>query len=242
MEENNLIRRDGIDDEYEINLVELFGALLKKWWLILIAALVGALIAFGVSRFLITPKYESAAMLYMVSSSVSITSIADLQIGSELADDFGKIVTSKSVVDKAAKQLSDEKGKEFTRQEILDRTSVSNTATRMLTITVTDTNAEDACDIANAVTQQAADRVAEITKSDPPSIVETAEVSTEPVSPDVGRNTVIGFLIGLLIAAGIITMRFVMNDNIKTEEDIERVLGLKTLVVIPVEKELRTRD
>ncbi len=226
-------------DDGEIDLLALMYALLKKWWLLLIGIVAGGAVAFVVTWQLITPTYQSSATLYMVSSTVTISSMADLQLGSALAEDFGKIVTSKIVVDRAAERLKRESGKSFTRGQIMGMLSVSNTATRMLTLTTVAEDPEDACDVANAVAEEAVIRISEITKTDPPSIVEKAEVSTAPSGPNAKKNTILGCLLGFMLVAGVIIVKHLMNDNIRTEEDIERVLGLKTLVVIPLEKASR---
>lgn len=223
----------------EIDLLALMYALLKKWWLLLLGVVTGGMVAFVVTWQLITPIYQSNATLYMVSSTVTISSMADLQLGSALAEDFGKIVTSKIVIDRAAERLKRETGKSFTRGQIQEMLTVANTATRMLTLTTTSEDAADACDVANAVAEEAVIRISEITKTDPPSIVEKAEVSTVPSGPNTKKNTLKGCLLGFVIVAGLIIVKHLMNDNIRTEEDIERALGLKTLVVIPMEKPSR---
>lgn len=117
--------------------------------------------------------------------------------------------------------------------------SVSNTATRMLTLTTVAEDPEDACDVANAVAEESVTRISEITKTDPPSIMEKAEVSTAPIGPNTKKNTILGCLVGFVLVAACIVLKHLMNDNIRTEEDIERALGLKTLVVIPMEKTSR---
>lgn len=222
-----------------IDLIALMYVLLKKWWLLLIGFVAGGAVAFVVTWQLITPIYQSSATLYMVSSTVTISSMADLQLGSALAEDFGKIVTSKTVVDRAVERLKRENGKSFTRGQIQGMLTVANTATRMLTLTTVAEDPAAACDVANAVAEEAVIRISEITKTDPPSIVEKAEVSTAPSGPNIPKNTVKGCLIGFALVALYIILRHVMNDNIRTEEDIERALGLKTLVVIPMEKPSR---
>lgn len=226
-------------DGGEIDLIALLYALLKKWWLLLIGFVAGGAVVFVVTWQLITPTYQSSATLYMVSSTVTISSMADLQLGSALAEDFGKIVTSKTVVDRAVERLKRETGKNFTRGQIQSMLTVTNTATRMLTLTTVAEDPEDACDVANAVAEESVTRISEITKTDPPSIMEKAEVSTAPIGPNTKKNTMLGCLVGFVLVAGYVVLKHLMNDNIRTEEDIERALGLKTLVVIPMEKPSR---
>ena len=189
------------DDEMEIDLGALFHVLIRKWWLIAICAIMGGVIALGGTALLITPKYESKAQLYILNKTTSVTSLADIQIGSELTADFEVIATSKPVIDAAI-----------------------------------DENPADACIIANAVAEETADRMASIMKSDPPTTVESAEVSEKPVSPSLLKNTAIGILLGILLVCGVLTVRFIINDNIKTEEDVEKYLGLSTLAIVPYVK------
>lgn len=232
------MNRENIVKEYdtssdEIVLGELFYALLKKWWLLIICTIGGGLLALVVTLKIITPMYQSQAVMYMLAENTSITSLTELQVGTELAADFSKIVTSKPVVDSAIKEIKKESNKSFSREEVLASVVVTNTASRMLTITSTCADPEDACLIANAIAEAAANQVAEITKSDPPYIVEHAEVSLEPISPSVPKNILKGLLLGFALAAAFIVVRYILNENIQSEEDIERVLGLPTLAVVP---------
>ena len=100
--------RNEFDEEVEIDLLELFHVLLRKWWLIAICTIAGAGIAFGITLGVITPMYESNAMLYILSKTTSVTSLADIQIGSELTQDFTVIATSKPVIDAAIERIEKE--------------------------------------------------------------------------------------------------------------------------------------
>ena len=223
------------DDEMEIDLGALFHVLIRKWWLIAICAIMGGVIALGGTALLITPKYESKAQLYILNKTTSVTSLADIQIGSELTADFEVIATSKPVIDAAIERIKEEEDKTFSRKEILDvLTVVNKSGTRILEVKAIDENPADACIIANAVAEETADRMASIMKSDPPTTVESAEVSEKPVSPSLLKNTAIGILLGILLVCGVLTVRFIINDNIKTEEDVEKYLA--TLAIVPYVK------
>ena len=65
-------------------------------------------------------------------------------------------------------------------------------------------------------------------------MVETANAPTHKAGPSVGRNTVLGGMLGVLVVAGIAVVSYLMNDTIRTAEDVERYLGLSTLAVIPM--------
>lgn len=222
------------NEEMEIDLIELAHVLLYKWWLILLVALSGLVIAVGYTKFAVTPMYESSAMLYVLSNTTSVTSVADLQIGSAITGDFEVIATSKPVIDKAIQTIKKEEGKKFTRSKIQGMISVENKEdTRILVIKAKSADPEDACMVANAMLEATAERMSEITKKEPPTTVEMAEVSKTPVSPSLKKNAVLGFLLGAVLVCGILVVRFLLNDNIKTEEDVEKYLGASTLVSIP---------
>ena len=225
------------NDEMEIDLLALFHALLRKWWLIAICAVTGAAIAIAVTSLLITPKYESKAMLYILNKTTSVTSLTDIQIGSALTKDFEVIAKSKPVIDGAIEQIQETEGRTFTRADIYGMLSVSNQAdTRILEIKTTSEDPQSACIVANAVAEQTATEMGNIMKSDPPTTVERAEVEATPVSPNLMKNTAMGFLAGALFVCAILVIQFLMNDNIQSEEDIEKYLGLTTLVAIPYVK------
>lgn len=233
-------KKTNMRDDY-IDLVALFYVLLRKWWLLLISGIVGGAIFFAVTTNLITPMYQSSSMLYVLSKTTSITSLTDLNLGNELTADFTIIAKSNPVLDGAVKRLKKEQGKTFTRNQIDKMVSVSNQASRMLIITATSDNPESAALVANAVAEETMERMSEITKTDPPTEVEKAEVSKTPISPNVKKNTLLGILAGICLAGLFLVMGFLMNDNIISEDDVENYLGLPTLALIPEDKKRASR-
>ena len=224
-------------EEIEIDLASLLQEMLRKWWTFVIAAVICGLLALIGTVVLITPQYESKAMLYILSKTTSVTSFADFQISTELTADFEVIATSKPVIDGAVERIQEEDGVTLSREDIEDMISVSNeTDTRILVITATDPDPSTACIVANAVAAETADQMAYIMKSDPPTTVEEAEAADEPVSPSVKKNTLLGVLAGILLVAVYLVIAYIRNDNIKNQEEVEKYLGLNTLAVIPLRK------
>lgn len=223
-----------IKEEDTIDLLELFYVLLRKWWLILLVGILGAAIAFSYTYFLVEPLYESKSMLYILNKTTSVTSMADLQIGTELTADFEVIALSNPVLDRAAEQIKKKEGKAFTRNQIKGMLTVANEAdTRILTISAISANPEDACMVANAVAEQTATRMAEIMKSDAPTTVQSAEIAKTPISPNKMKNTIMGFLAGAVLLCAVLVIQYLVNDNIRTEEDVEKYLGVSTILVLP---------
>ena len=56
-------------------------------------------------------------------------------------------------------------------------------------------------------------------------------------SPSMSRNVMLGALAGLALAAGVVILMTVMNDSIRSEDDIERYLNIPTLASIPDRKD-----
>lgn len=222
------------NDEVEIDLLELLHALIKKWWLILLGGIAGAVVMGLVTFFLITPQYESSAMLYILNKTTSVTSMADIQIGSALSSDFQVIATSKPVIDTAIEQLAEETGVTYSRKDITDILKVSNIDdTRLLKVTVTHEDPQVASDIANAIAEATAAQMAEIMKSDPPTIAEWAEPAATPSSPSLLKNVVLGFLLVAVLICAVLVVLCILDDTIKTEDDVNKYLGVPTLATIP---------
>lgn len=222
------------DEELDINFLEILYVLLRKWWIILIGGLVGAIVMMVVTTYMITPMYQSQAILYILSKSTSVTSFADIQIGSAVSEDLEIIATSKPVIDGAREKVKENTGKDFSRDEVKSMLDVSNVDdTRILNIIVTSENPEDACNIANAIAETTASQMAEIMKSDPPTTVEKAEVEPNPISPSLMKNTILGAFMAMFLICIALIVRYILNDNIKNEEQVKRYLGVPTLVTIP---------
>ncbi len=236
MNEKNILVED---QEVEIDLVRLFFYLLKRWKSLFMAALIGAVAAAGITL-VQPPQYESNSTLYVLSKSTSITSVADLQLGTALTSDYTEIATSKPVIDTAIEKLKKKDDIELTREAVKGMVEVSNKSdTRMLVITVTSDDADLSYKLADALTTASVDQMASITQTDKPTIVEEPEVADKPVDNGLYKHVAIGFLIGLVLLAGLYTVSFVLNDEIKTEKDVETYLQVSILGTIPVDKELK---
>lgn len=221
------------NSEIEINLLDLGYALLKRWWLILICALVGAVAMSAYTVYFVKPVYQSEATLYILNKTTSITSMADIQIGSALSSDFEVIATSKPVLDGAVEQIKEEEGISLTREYVSAGLSVSTIDdTRLLVITVKNADPEIACIIANTVAEVTASRMAEIMKADPPTMAEWAEVSRTPISPSLSKNVALGFAVGAVLMCALLVVLFLADDKLKTEEDVVKYLGAPILANI----------
>lgn len=219
------------DDEIEIDLKELFFVIRKKLWIIIISGIITAAAVGVYTATVIKPTYTSSTMLYILNKSTTLTSLTDLQLGTQLTKDYKVLVTSRPVTSQVIANLD----LNLDHEELLKKVKVDNpTDTRILTISVTDTDPYMAKTITDEIAQIAAKRMAEIMDTIPPNIVEEGYVPTKRTSPSITKNTVIGGVAGVFVAGFVILGIFVLNDTIKTPDDIEKYLGLTVLGTIPV--------
>lgn len=220
-------------EEAEIDLVEVFHLFIRKLWLIILCFLAGAVIAGGYTKLLITPQYSATSTIYILTKTTSVTSIADVQLGTQLTADFGEIAKTRPVVE----QVIDDVGLDVSYEELVNRLEVTNPAeTHLLKLTAADPDPAKAEKIANAYAQVMAEQVAQIMNTDKPNIAEEAVEPTAPSSPNFLKNVAMGALIGMVLACAVILMQYLMNDTIQTEEDVQKYLGLHTLAAMPMEK------
>lgn len=221
------------DDEMEIDLLELFQVLLQKAWAIILCMVIGAGLAFGGTKMLLTPKYSASSQIYILTKTTSVTSLADIQMGAQLTVDFEVLAKSRPVVE----EVIDELNLDYTYEELVGMiTTLNPSDTRILKMTVENEDPNLAKEIANAMAEVTAERVAYIMTTDKPKIVEEAVTPEKPSSPSTVKNTALGGILGAVLAMGIIVIIYLMNDTIQTEEDVRKYLDLNTLAALPLEK------
>lgn len=225
------------NEEVEIDLKELFFVLLGKIHTIAIAGVALAIIAILITKICITPLYTSTTKLYVLSKTStdisSFTSLSDLQLGSQMLEDYSVMVTSRSVINKVIENLELDNSYE----EVCNMVSTNNPAdTRILEISITHPDPYFAKEIADEVAKVSATRSSEIMEVQEPNIFEEGNLPDHRTSPSTAKNTVIGGILGIFFAAAIIIIRYIMDDTIQSQEDIEKYLDLNTLGIIPVEE------
>jgi len=218
-------------EEMEIDLVDLAYVLFDKIHYIILSFLIGALLLSAYSFFLIKPTYTSTSKLYVVSASKdSVVDISDLNLGTSLTSDYSQLMLSYPVLD----QIIDELDLDMSSDRLAKMISLTNPAqTRILNITVTSTDAQLACDIANTMAEVAVRYLPVTMSTSAPNIAQVARVSTIKAGPSYTRFTLIGALLGAVIAIGIITLLYLMDDTIHTSEDMEKYFGIVPLTTIP---------
>lgn len=222
------------DNTTEIDLVELFFLLIHHWKTLALCALIGAAIAGVFHMNLVKPQYTASTEIYITSTD-SVISLSDLQIGSSLANDYLNIIKSRGVLNKVISDL----GLNVNYRELANLITVSNpTSTHIIHTEVTTGDLALSRDIANDLLVVSIDRIYQVVGANQPSVIDysTAE-SVRDVTSSITKSFAIGAMIGFMAAAGYLFLRMLMDVTIKTEEDVEKYLQLPVLSAVPYYEE-----
>lgn len=230
LERNNAVsavRQPEGQEEETIDLLELFMGLLAYWKLISATALVGAVLAAFYTFFMVTPMYKATATIYVVSRDDSVLNLSDIQIGSALTSDYIKVFEMWEVHEKVISALD----LDYTYNQMASMLSVTNaTDTRMLDITVTDADPEEAAAIANEYAEVGSKYISEKMKTDEPTMMSTARVPANPYSPSKAKNILLGFV----LSCGVVVLRVLLDDTYKTADDVRKYAGMVVLASVPL--------
>ena len=227
------MKPDNYDDYMEIDLVELFYAIISRWAVILLATVGLATLAYCYGRFMVTPVYSSNSALYVLSKSTSITSMADIQVGANLTNDYMVVIKGRPVLEQVIENL----GLDMNYDRLKNKVSVKNeTNTRILTISVSDPDIKMAKVIADEIANVSSSFISEKMDQDPPTILQYGYTDTKRVNRSPNSYAMIGAFFGFVLSAGIVVLLYRLNDKIMTPEDLEKRTGLNTLATLPLER------
>lgn len=224
------------NEEIEIDLSRLFGAVLNKSWLVAVAAVLCAVAAFLGTFFFITPQYQSSAMFYVNNNSFSVgeatlsLSSADISASRGLVKTYIVILdtreTIQDVIDYAGVDRTYGQVRSMIQAESVDNTEVFR-------VVVTSPDPQEAEQIANAIAYILPKRISSIVEGTSAKVVDAAVVASRPSSPSYSKNTMIGFVVGFALTVAIIVLRELFDVSIRVEEDIEQVCKHPVLAAVP---------
>ena len=220
-------------DKIEIDVIQMLKALWKRKLVIVIVAIVTGMIAFAYSSFVIKPEFTSTTRIYVVNRNQGdkpgLTN-QDLQAGTYLVKDYREIILSQDVLEKVVTDL----GLTINAKALAKKVQVTVPAdTRIVSILVSDHKPDEASRIANALREVAAQKIISVTRVSDVTTLEEARPATSPSSPNIRRNTLMGTLVGAGVVIILVLLFELLDDRIKRPEDIEEVMQLSLLGVIP---------
>jgi len=220
-----------LDDVQEIDLIDLFGYYMSRLWLLIAAVVIGAVIAGAYTHYMIPDRFTAVSRMYMISaSSSSVVDLSDLNIGASLSNDYVELMKSRPIIEDVITEL----GLEYTYEQVLNMIRLDVvTNTRIIKISATSTDPEEAMNIANQMARIAKIRLPKIMDAPSPSIAEQAVLPTQKSSPSLSRNVMMGSLVLLFLVLAFLTVQYLMDDTIQTSEDVEKEFGILPMTVIP---------
>lgn len=217
----------------EIDVFQLLKILWKRKFLIALVAIVTGVVAFAYSSFIVKPEYTSTTRIYVVNRNQGdkpgLTN-QDLQAGSYLVKDYREIILSQDVLEKVATDLK----LDLPPKGLASKIKVTVPAdTRIVSISVTDRVPEEASRVANSLREVAAQKIISVTRVSDVTTLEEARPATSPSSPNIRRNTMIGFLVGAVVMIVTVLLIELLDTRVKRPEDVEDVMQIALLGVVP---------
>lgn len=223
-------------EQIEIDLPRLARVVLDKAWLIGIVAVVCALLTAAGTLFFVTPQYQATSKFYVNNSSISVggasisMSSGDLTASRNLVDSYIVILETRETLN----DVIDYVGANISYKDLHDMISAAAVdSTEIFQVTVTSPDPQQAEQLANAIGYILPKRITTIIEGTSAKVVEAAVVPTSPSSPSYAKNTVIGFIFGLLAIVAVIVIRQIMDTTIRTEEDVTQICSYPVLAAIP---------
>ena len=220
-------------DKIEIDVLQMLKVLWKRKLIIALVAIITGGIAFGYSSFVVKPEYTSTTRIYVVNRNQTdkpgLTN-QDLQAGSYLVKDYREIILSQDVLEKV---VADQKLR-MDAKTLGRKVQVTVPAdTRIVSISVRDGVPEEASRIANALREVAAEKIIAVTRVSDVTTLEEARPALSPSSPNIRRNTILGVGAGAGLVFFVVLLVELLDDRVKRPEDIEEVMHISLLGVIP---------
>ena len=231
-QENQLTEQNS--EETEIDLLEIFYLLRAKLVWLILAFVIGGVIAGSITHFLITPKYTATAKMYMISaSSGSVLDLSDFNIGTSLSQDYTELIKIRPVFNEVIDNLN----LDMEYEDLLKKVSISVVGdSRLLAVSVEDNDPKLAQSMVNELVDTAVTYIPKVmnaSENAQPTIAEYAVVSDEPSSPNLAKNIILGAVVAMLLVAVIFVVRMLMDDSLNTAEDVEKEFGIMPFTVIP---------
>lgn len=222
----------------EFNLKELIIMLKKHFWFIVIITVAAGLFSFSASKYLITPEYQStAALIVNVNDNTSaLVTYDDVTLSQKLVDTYVVILKNYTLLNKVIQKL----GLNMSAASLAGNITVNTVSTtEILEITVQDTNALRAKTIVDTIVNLAPEEITRTVKAGSVEVISPAQVNNSPVSPNMKKNTLIGFLLGLLFSCSIAFILEILNNKFKTDDDVAEKLGYNVIGTIPNYRKIR---
>ncbi len=221
-----------MEENMELNMKDLSKTLLKRFWIIVLCAvLVGSAVLVYTVNF-VTPMYEASVTLYVNNNTAESNKVisSDLAVALQLVNTYVKIIESDAVLENVIAQ----NGLNLTAKDIRDMLSAESVDdTEMFRVKITSPNPQMSADIANAIADVAPAEISKIIEGSSAKVIDHAKVPATRSSPNYITNTIMGIMTGGLLAMLAIVLSLCMDKRVKNEEDLMKIFEAPVLGEIP---------
>ena len=242
----NITRADRNADVMTIDLFEVFQVIWHWLWLIVLVALACGTAAYAFSKFVLPEEFESTTKIYVLDKSGaggtnSQSTYSDLQVGMQLTKDYVELIKSRTVLEAVMKD--NHLDQTYTYEQFAETVNVQTPAdTRIVTITVTNHDPALAQKLADDIRKRSSELIINTMQIDAVNTYEKANYPDRKSAPSCSRWAVVAALIGAIAVSAIVIVRYLLDDTIKTSDDVEKYLGLSNLAMIPFDESVMTQD
>lgn len=215
-----------------IDLTEILSAVRQHLLKLIFVTLAAALVGFTASKFLMNPKYDSSALMIVNTRQDVNANVTSDQINSatKLVSTYSIIIKSDTVL----QQVIDNLGLNLTYAQLNKRVTVAAVDdTQVMKITVQSDSPEWARQVCEQIITVAPDVIKEAVEAGSVKVISNPSLATEPVSPNIMKNTMLAAAVGFVLVIGIIVLQVLLDNKINTEEDVTKYLDMTVLGVIP---------
>ncbi len=228
------MKKEENEDYLEIDLFRLLKAVWQHMVLIVLVMILGGSVGLALACYVVPPKYQASALLYVNNSSISMgstsISLSDLSASQTLVDTYIAILktrlTLNDVIEQAQVNYTFGEMKEMIGAKAVNGTEIFE-------ITVTSRDPQEAERIANTIVRVLPDKITQIMDGSSVRTVDLAVVPQRPCSPSLRNYALIGALLGLVLSCGLVVLRELLNEQITSEDELLQAYGLPVLAAIP---------
>ena len=229
------------NDIEQVDIKRMIEIVLERIVSIVIITIIFGMITFALSEFFITPKYESSITMYVnnrkstaeeISETKTLSS--DIVASQQLVPTYIEMIKSNNVLQEVCDVIKEKTGEKFTVGKIkrmLNVEAVSNT--EIIRVSVRTEQSVMSREIANTIASVAPDKIQKFIERSDVRIIDKAKLSTNPVSPNVRNNTILGALLGLVLSISFILLKELFDVRVKSADDLVARFNLPVLGTIP---------
>ena len=205
------------NNELPLDIFSIIRALIKDWWMILTAGIIGAMLAYFMVGSAYTPTYTSS-MTFIVSSKGATNSLSDLTAANEMAETFSEVLNSRLLKKKVQQELN----LSYLPGEI--STTVVE-GTNLMSLRVSAPSPEHAFKIMKSVLNNYSEITDHVLSNVVLDVLDAPQVPLAPSNPISASAMMKKYaLMGMALMAALLALIDYLRDDVKNEKEVEQKL------------------